>query len=159
MTYNHTWSDNVGVWLWVPKKSAQVATEKGLGFPVRKSEILWFGSSSRKIIRAVPRKVDGRSFAVVKTMGSSGGFQQRSAVSRLGDRGGPGRFADSRYSRDFEMQKDRKRAYQSYERKEYRGDAGWKERDNYRQDPNKAGMHKRSVGERERFQREEHDSR
>jgi hypothetical protein len=57
------------------------------------------------------------------------------------------------------MQKDRKRAYQSYERKEYRGDAGWKERDNYRQDPNKAGMHKRSVGERERFQREEHDSR
>jgi hypothetical protein len=65
--YSHSWSDRVGVWLWIPKGSALVAADGDLGFPARKSEIQKFGWRAQRVVRVTLKKIDGRSFeAVVK---------------------------------------------------------------------------------------------
>lgn len=90
--YSYSWSDRVGVWLWVPKNKALVAAEHNLGFPARESEIRKFGWSARRIIKTTPRKVDGRSFAVLTKMDAgwdSGNFRGRGYASRPGGRPRP----------------------------------------------------------------------
>jgi hypothetical protein len=94
--YSHSWSDRVGVWLWVPRNKALVAADLKLGFPARESEIRKFGSSARRIIKTTPRKVDGRSFAAVAKMDrgwDSGNFKGRGYAPRPGR--GSGRFGGS----------------------------------------------------------------
>jgi hypothetical protein len=64
-----------------------VAAEHNLGFPARESEIRKFGWSARRIIKTTPRKVDGRSFAVLTKMDGgwdSGNFRGRGYASRPG---------------------------------------------------------------------------
>jgi hypothetical protein len=66
--FAHSWSNLVGVWIWVKKGDALTATELGLGFPARREEVRRFGSWSRRVIRTTTKEVDGRTFAEVAAM-------------------------------------------------------------------------------------------
>jgi hypothetical protein len=91
--YNHSWSDPVGVWLWVPKGTTLVAVERGLGFPARREEIQRFGWKSKRVTKVTSKCVDGRSFTEVVAMNSGRGYnrgKQGGVPPCLGERGGPG---------------------------------------------------------------------
>lgn len=94
--------------------------EQGLGFPTKSSEILRFGGSNRRIIRAVTKEVDGRSFAAVAAMDrvrGRGNHQQGAALSHLGDRVGPGQFSESwEWKRGSEGARERERHSYTSER-------------------------------------------
>jgi hypothetical protein len=125
--YNHSWRDKVGSWLWVPKGEALAAVKSGQGFLAKHSEILRFSHNSRKIVKAVPRKIlrkmDERSFAFVAVMDRSRNKNYHCrAVSRLGTELARGRAReeeDSRRYRDFEGDyRGRERGYQERDREE-----------------------------------------
>lgn len=75
----------------MPKGSALVAAEKGIGFPATRKEIQSFGLTRRSVVQPISHRVDGRSFAAV-AMEHRGPGQRGSggALSRLGGRVGPG---------------------------------------------------------------------
>jgi hypothetical protein len=58
--YSHSWSDRVGIWLWVPKGNTLVEAESSLEFPARRSEIQNFGWSASRILKVIPRRVEPR---------------------------------------------------------------------------------------------------
>jgi hypothetical protein len=99
-----------------------------LGHPVRREEIRRFGGSCRRVVRVASRQVDERSFVEVVSMDTSRGFGQSNnggGPSRLGDRGGPGRFGEDRgFERGEGNYRNRDRSNQDLERDLYRGSFG-----------------------------------
>jgi hypothetical protein len=118
--HGHSWSNKRGSWLWVPKGSALTAVEQGIGFLAKRSEILRFGGSNRRIIHAVKKEVDGRSFAAVAAMDrvkGRGNHQQGGALLHLGDRVGPEPFNESwEWKRGSEGARERERHSYTSER-------------------------------------------
>lgn len=157
--YSHSWSDRVGLWLWVPKGAALVAEEKNLGYPARRSEIQRFGWSAKRIFKVTPRRVDGRSFAEVVKMDKgwdSGTNRGRGPTSRPGR--GSGRFRGSQFSNNrsehFEKGEPytRGRFFGDNDPEGYRGYGG-------NADPPHQTNNKRHFDEREKMEREEQDLR
>jgi hypothetical protein len=99
-----------------------------LGYPARREEIRRFGGSCRRVVRVASRQVDDRSFAEVVSMDTSRGFGQNNnggGTSRLGNRGGPGRFGEERgFERGEGNYRNRDRTNQDLERDLYRGSFG-----------------------------------
>lgn len=55
--YNHSWSLKTERWLRVPRGSALVAAELGLGYLAKKEEIKRFGSKAKRVVK-INKRVD-----------------------------------------------------------------------------------------------------
>jgi hypothetical protein len=161
--FSHSWSDRVGSWFWFPKGLVLVAAEEGLGFPATKSEIRRFGSNCRRVVCVKPKRVDDRSFAEVAVMDRGRDLGRAgSSNSRLGDRGGPGRFGGpgSGYTQgedgftSGDRFFDRGRIPTDGGREGFRGFGGGPRVEAYRPNTNK-----RQFDDRERMEKEEMDLR
>lgn len=86
---SHSWSDPVGVWIWVRKGQALATTEQGLGFTARREEIQRFGGASRRVVRTTSKQVDERTIAKVVMMEPGRGFGARKHDDVPGGQGWP----------------------------------------------------------------------
>jgi hypothetical protein len=169
--YSHSWSNTVGVWLWVRKGEALTAADLGLGYPARREEIRRFGSFSRRVTRVEAKQTDGRSFAEVAAMdaGRGRGPMKRGGMgTRSGDRAGPGRFNEERGPESFEGTIwNRESNFQDLDRDRYQGPPGGQgsgSQGGYREERGRfeyqrPGSNKRQFEGKERLEWEEQELR